>query len=83
MDIKKDEIHYTSNQQKKFEKVSVFDNDASKLEKLGKIIKKATDGELVYLIIYTENNYGEETKALYVSNIRNNLIDKKRIIKEL
>ena len=79
----KDDIHYVNNQTKKFEKVSIYDNDVSKLEKLGKIIKKSTDDKLVYWIIDTENNFGEESKALYVSNIKNTLIDKKRIIKEL
>ena len=44
----KDDIHYANNQTKKFEKVSIYDNDVSKLEKLGKIIKKSTDDKLVY-----------------------------------
>lgn len=79
----KDYIHYTNNQSKKFEKVSIFDNDISKLEKLGKIIKKSTDDRLFYWIIDTENNFGEQSKALYVSNIENTLIDKKRIVKKL
>lgn len=80
---KKDDISYTKNSQKNFEKISIFDNDIHKLEKLGNTIKKATDNKLVYIIIYTENNYGEETKALYISNIENTLIDKKRILKRL
>lgn len=80
---KKDDMSYTKNSHKNFEKISVFDKDIQKLEKLGNTIKKATDNKLVYIIIDTENNYGEETKALYISNIENTLIDKKRILKRL
>lgn len=80
---KKEDISYTKNSQKNFEKISIFDNDMQKLEKLGNTIKKATDNKLVYMIIDTENDYGEESKALYISNIENTLINKKRILKRL
>lgn len=81
MFVSKDRIRTGENKSKGFEQVSIYGKDQKELENIGAKIKKNIGGDLFYKIIKSEDNFGEESLALYITNKENPLIDSKRIIK--
>ncbi|MCP4524130.1 MAG: hypothetical protein GY828_07980 [Candidatus Gracilibacteria bacterium] len=81
MIVAKDRIRTSSDKKRGFAQVSVFGDDENELVLLGKKVKKSVESNLFYKIIRTEDNWGEECLALYITNIDNKKVDKRTIKK--
>ena len=83
---KKDYISYTKNSQKNFEKISIFDNDIHKLEKLKKERQELLN-KFLYLSPYETMAYAyqfvKEYKSLSPSGIINKLKENGILINNL